>query len=378
MAGIADRFRTISSRMRISAQRAVLTWLLAATCACTSTARSAHENTPKAAEAPAYPRAAQLDRQDQVAVLGDTQRTSIFGKLILAESNLAEQKFLVDDLATQQFRALVLLGDMVFSASDDNWDYFDRLMAPLRREPAGKAALAQGTEPRARWFFPVMGNHDYMGGQARVTRQLNRRFKDLLQRTHYSFDWHHVKMIVLDGNRRKLCASPGAGARACEAEWQQQLAWLRSELHQVDRAPAQEQYGALLFVHQSPYTQSPLVAADQADAREFAQELYQSDRGLALISAHAHGFERYLFRRDAADVRPAKAFIISAGGGGPRPRWMRPGAPADLSKLAWPRPFNYLLLRQDAQAIHVDVRGVEKGKSLVVPLSDEQMSLAFR
>lgn len=325
------------------------------------------------AETPAYPRTAKLDRQDQLAVLGDVQRTSFWGRLVLAESNLAEQKLLVDDLATKQFRALVLLGDMVFSASDDNWSYFDQLLAPLRREPAGA-----GSEPRARWFFPVMGNHDYMGGRAQVTRQLNRRFKGLLLHTHYAFDWHHVKMIVLDGNRRKLCASPGTGARACEAEWQQQLAWLRSELQKVDHAPAHEQYGALLFVHQSPYTQSPWVADDQADARDFAKELYQSSRGLALISAHAHGFERYLFRRDTADLRPGKAFIVSAGGGGPRPHWRRRGAPPDLSQLAWPRPFNYLLLRQDAEAVHVDVRGLEKGQRQVVSLSDERMTLPFR
>src|SRR5204863_9150768 len=126
----------------------------------------------------------------------------------------------------------------------------------------------------------------------------------------------HVRMLVLDGNRSKLCESPGLGAHACEAEWQAQLAWLRAELRKVDQAPADEQYGALLFVHQSPYTQSPLVAGDQADARDFAKALFDSQRGLALISAHAHGFERYAYRRDAADLRPAKVFIVSAGGGG--------------------------------------------------------------
>jgi hypothetical protein len=121
-----------------------------------------------------------------------------------------------------------------------------------------------------------------------------------------------------------------------------------------------------------------VVAEDQADAREFAHELYQSERGLALISAHAHGFERYLFRRDTADPRPGRAFIVSAGGGGPRPHWRRPGAPADLSKLAWPRPFNYLLLSQDTDAVQIDVHGLEKGEQRVVHLPDEAMRLVFR
>ena len=346
-----------------------------ATGICPCAAQSAGGSAPPAQPTVGYPRTEKLNRQDQLAVIGDLQRTSIWGRLVLAESNLAEQKALVNDLATQQFQALVLLGDMVFSASDDNWNYFDQLLAPLRRESTGSVP---GQEPRSRWFFPVMGNHDYMGGRAQVTRQLKRRFNDLLAHTYYSFDWHHVKMIVLDGNRGALCASSSILANKCEVEWQQQLAWLRAELYQVDHAPANEQYGALLFVHQSPYTQSPLVAGDQADARDFAKELYQSNRGLALISAHAHGFERYLYRRDAADQRLAKAFIVSAGGGGPRPRWRRAGAPADLSKLAWPRPFNYLLLRQDAEAVHLDVRGLEKGEQVVVPLSGEKMAFAFR
>src|SRR6478752_4126909 len=361
--------------MWIWARRAVLAWLAVATGSCPCSAQGADPSATRAADARSYPRTEKLDKDDRLAVIGDVQRTSIWGRLVLAESNLTEQKSLFDDLATKQFRALILLGDMVFSANDDNWNYFDQLLAPIRREPASSAP---GSESRLRWFFPVMGNHDYMGGRAQVTRQLSPRFGDLLQHTHYAFDWHHVRMIVLDGNRRRLCASPGFVARACEAEWQQQLTWLRRELQQVDQSPAHEQYGALLFMHQSPYTQSPLVADDQADAREFAKELYQSSRGLALISAHAHGFERYLYRRDAADPRPPKAFIISAGGGGPRPHFRRAGAHPDLSKLAWPRPFNYLLLRQDAQAVYVEVRGLEKGRQLVVPLTEENMTLSFR
>jgi len=360
------------------AQRAFLAWLAVATGACPCTAQTADASEPGRAKVAAYPRVATLSQEDRLAVIGDVQRTSFWEKLVLSESNLAEQRCLLDDLATQQFRALVLLGDMVFSGGDDNWHYFDQLMSPLRREPLAGPGGAQASEPRARWFFPVMGNHEYMGSHAQVTRQLSQRFAGFLEHTHYAFAWHHVKMIVLDGNRRKLCASPGLGAHACEAEWQAQLTWLREELKQVDQAPAHEQYGALLFVHQSPYTQSPLVAGDQADARDFAKELFLSKRGLALISAHAHGFERYEYRSDGSDPRPAKAFIISAGGGGPRPRWRRSGAPPDLSKLAWPRPFNYLLLRQEANAVHVDVRGLEKGKQVVVPLSDEQMTLAFR
>jgi len=360
--------------MRMLAQRTLLAFLAVATGTWPCTAQNAASMAAKAADALRYSRTDRLEREDRLAVIGDVQRTSFWGRLVLAESNLTEQSWLVGDLAKQQFRGLVLLGDMVFSSGDDSWNYFDQLMAPLRRD----SGTAPGLEAKARWFFPVMGNHDYMGNRNRVAHYLNQRFPGLLTHTHYAFDWHHVKMIVLDGNRSKLCDSHKLGMRACETEWQAQLTWLREELRKVDQAPANEQYGALLFVHQSPYTQSPLVAGDQADARDFAKALLDSQRGIALISAHAHGFERYAFRRDAADQRPAKVFIISAGGGGPRPHWRRSGAPPDLSKLAWPRPFNYLLLRQDATAVHIDVRGLEKGQQTVVPLADESVTLPFR
>lgn len=352
----------------MSAQRAVLACLAVATVGCPCTTQNEVASASPASASRPYPRSEQLSATDRLAVLGDVQRTSVWGRMVLAESNLAEQHRLVDDLAKQDFRGLILLGDMVFSSGDDNWAYFDDLMAPLREAPAA----------RLRYFFPVMGNHDYMGNLALITRQLNSRFPGFIERTHYAFDWHHVRMLVLDGNRTKLCKNPGFGAHACEAEWQAQLTWLREELREVDRAPTGEQRGALLFVHQSPYTQSPLVAGDQADARNFANELFASERGLALISAHAHGFERYEYRRDSADVRPPKVFIVSAGGGGPRPHWRRPGAPPDLSGLAWPRPFNYLLLKQDATAVHIDVRGLEKEQRVVSTLANESVSLMFR
>jgi hypothetical protein len=370
-AGLAGSFRTIPVGMRILAQRGVLACLALATGGCPCSASSgAVVGAPPVAAAALYLRTEKLERGDRLAVIGDVQRTSLWGRLVLAESNLDEQRWLLSDLSKQQFRALVLLGDMVFSSSDDNWAYFDHLLAPLRFE--------QAPVVRERWFFPVMGNHEYMGDRARLAPQLGRRFGAFLERTHYSFEWHHVKMIVLDGNRSKLCERPGISSQSCASEWQAQLTWLRAELRQVDQAPSNEQYGALLFVHQSPYTQSPLVAGDQADARDFAHELFASQRGLGLISAHAHGFERYAFRRDAADLRPAKVFMVSAGGGGPRPHWRRPGAPPDLSKLPWPRPFNYLLLRQDSEAIQIEVRGLEKGQQLVVPLPDEHVTLPFR
>jgi hypothetical protein len=222
----------------------------------------------------------------------------------------------------------------------------------------------------------VLGNHDYSGFTWRVREEVEARFPGLLAASHYAFDWGNVRMIVLDGNRERLCADPRRTER-CHAEWQAQLDWLTSELDAGTRPPMRGR-GALLFVHQSPYTQSPLVQDDQADAREFARLLLASRRGLALISAHAHGFERYRFVHDPADRRPPKHFIVSAGGGGPRPSERANGTWPDESLLPWPRPFNYLTLEQDARGVRVHVRALNKGEYTVHELDQEGVALAFQ
>jgi hypothetical protein len=309
-----------------------------------------------------------LPAKDKLVVIGDVQRTSLLEHSVLGrELNDREQLLLLKDIGAQSFDAMVLLGDMAFDGSDDAWAHFDALMAPLRAPSAGAG-------PNPRLFFPVMGNHDYSAGSG---TQIRRRFPDLGGATHWSFLWGSVRMIVLDGNREQLChpdlrQGPVSG---CDTEWQAQLRWLQNQLQIVDESA--DERGAILFVHQSPYTQSPWVEEDQYDARAFALALLASRRGLALISAHAHGFERYRYVRYVGDLRPPKEFVVSAGGGGPRPSERREGAEKDESELRWPRPFNYLMLEQTDSTVEVSVRGIDKNVCAVQALDREHRTFRF-
>jgi hypothetical protein len=319
-----------------------------------------------------YPSATALPSSARIVVIGDVQRTSFLEHTVLGrELNDREQILLLRDVQQQAFGGVVLLGDMAFDGSDEAWAHFDALMQPLRK-PALDSGRPTETE---RLFFPVMGNHDYSQGSG---AQIRWRFSSFEAATHYAFDWGNVRMIVVDGNRDQLCEPIPRHAvpPGCEPEWQAQLTWLRAELAVVDESSTER--GAILFVHQSPYTQSPWVAGDQADARAFAGALLDSRRGLALISAHAHGFERYHFVRYAGDPRPAKDFVVSAGGGGPRPETRRECAVKDDSALPWPRPFNYLLLEQTASAVEMRVRGVDKRVCCVEELEPEHRTFQFR
>jgi hypothetical protein len=312
-----------------------------------------------------YPTTCTLQASQKIVVIGDVQRTSLLEYSLLGrELNDREQILLLRDVKARPFDAVVLLGDMAFDGSDDAWAHFDALMEPLRT-PTGGAGSAESSETM---FFPVMGNHDYSAGSE---EQIRRRFSAFGGARRGSFMWGNVRMIVLDGNRDHLCLRPFG----CQPEWQAQLRWLQEQLDSVDKSTCER--GAILFVHQSPYTQSPLVGDDQDDARAFAQKLLNSRRGLALLSAHAHGFESYHFKASAEDQRPAKYFIVSAGGGGPRPPERRKGALCDDSELPWPRPFNYLRLTQTSSGVQMDVRGIDTDDSAAHDLPLEQRTFYF-
>lgn len=347
--------RGICRAWAVAARRALLGAFVTA-CACPYPLRAEEQSDP--GRRIAYLRSKVLNSNHRIAVIGDVQRTSFLECCVAGrELNDEEQRTLLADLVAHQLKSVVLLGDMAFHASVSDWNHFDFLMQPLRE---------RGTE-----FIPVMGNHDYWGGASHVAREIGGRFGDLLQVSHYSVRWGEVRLIVLDGNRERLCQSG-----SCQAQWNAQLVWLRRELEAVETSRLER--GALVFVHQSPFTQSPLVQGDRQDARELAEVLLRSKRGLAMISAHAHGFERYSFRSGPDDPRPPKHFIVSAGGGGPRPSEREPGAWPDDSLLPWPRPFNYLILSQDAGRVQVTVRALEKGGHVVRELAREGLELPFQ
>jgi hypothetical protein len=322
------------------------------------------------AEPTSHARPVELARDTKLAVIGDVQRTSWAERCLLCrELNDRPQRSLRDDLGRREFGALVLLGDMAFSGSDEDWAHFDAWLAPLLVSRPGLPLV------------PVMGNHDYYAGAA---PQVRRRFPALdgsEGASRYAVRWGAVRLLVLDGNRRKIegsspCIRSERVPLSCNDGWQRQLEWLRRELAEVDASSTER--GAILFVHQSPYTRSPWVQPDQHDARQVAAELFRSRRGLALISAHAHGFERYRYVRDRRDLRAPKYFLVSAGGGGPRPHAPRHDAPPDLSQLGWPRPFHYLILEQSAARVRVTVHALRDDDARETEeLGDEASALEF-
>jgi len=276
-----------------------------------------------------------------LAVVGDLQRTSFEGCQLGNEVNDDEQRILLADLARQGPLATLLLGDLVFwGESPEHWAYFDHLIARSQLEP--------------RRIFALPGNHDYMLHDE--LRELKARFPRLARATHDAFTWGGLRLLLLDANRVALG----------EPAWQRQLAWLDCELAGVARGCSR---GVVLFTHQSPFTQSPWAEDDQNLQRDVLPRFCANPRHTAFISAHAHGYERWQ-HVDVPGCRGSDTpFIVTAGGGGPRPPRRRRGAAHDAAQehgfSAWPRPFNYLLLKQVDALLRIEVHALEKGETSV-------------
>jgi len=283
-----------------------------------------------------------------LALIGDVQRTSFEGCVLGNEVNDAEQQLLLADLGAQRPGATVFLGDLVFQGdSPAHWAYFDGLLQ--------SSGLAE------RSLFALPGNHEYfLSGN---TRELGLRFPRLRRRTYDAFTWGSVRVLLFDANAQHLT----------RAEWRSELAWLDAELEQANAGAVR---GVLLLTHQAPFTQSSRVSGDEHLLRDVVPRFCRSEKKLLFVSAHAHGYERFS-DVDVAGCREARTpFVVSAGGGGPRPPERRAGAEHDAVDVSrwppghdfrdWPRPFNYLLLVQNGERVHVEVHVLAKGESSVV------------
>jgi hypothetical protein len=100
--------------------------------------------------------------------------------------------------------------------------------------------------------------------------------------------------------------------------------------------------------------------------RDVVPILCSDERVLALFSGHAHGYERFVRDEEDGCGRRDRHFIVTAGGGGPRPPDLRSAAESgfrDVFSGVAPRPFNFATVSQDDRGVSVTVRGLDRGDS---------------
>lgn len=266
----------------------------------------------------------------ELAVIGDLQKTSLPELLLNREQNDPERMEIIKAVSGENLNGVILLGDLVFEGSDTKeWREFDNLI---------RCISAKGIP-----LFTVMGNHEYWGRNRSAVSNVSSRFPQITAgQSWYSVKSDSICLIFLDSNYGALG----------DEKWDKQLNWLRKNLSDADND--QSVKGVIVFLHHPPYSNSLITGDDEKLQEEIVSLFNSSKKSAAMISGHAHSYERFAYN--------GKAFIISGGGGGPRinlntGKKLHP----DFCKLSYPRPFHYLLLKRNGNKIEVSVKGLNKG-----------------
>ncbi|MBU3700365.1 MAG: metallophosphoesterase, partial [Candidatus Kapabacteria bacterium] len=123
----------------------------------------------------------------RIAVIGDQQRTSRYE--IWRERKGAHERVVAGMLARKP-DALVILGDMVFDgADDDDWAFYDRLMAPV----------AEAGIP----CFTIYGNHEYLRSSQAAERNVRMRFRGM-RSTWYSTVMDSIAFVMINTNFKRI------------------------------------------------------------------------------------------------------------------------------------------------------------------------------
>jgi hypothetical protein len=277
------------------------------------------------------------------AVFGDTQRTSWQECAIGREVNDAETATLIQAVADAEPSFVVIVGDLVFHGADeDHWHFFDHTATPLR-----EAEIP---------LLPAVGNHEYWGSNESALEHMRARFSRFATDTWYVERYGALGLVVLDSNHGELD----------DAAWLRQLEWYTETLTALNTDP--EVRGVIVFGHHPPFTNSPIVDGDEEVQSTFLPAFCESPKALAFITGHAHGYEHFIRGVDENCGTRAHHFIITAGGGGPRPDELRSAAETgrvDTYTGGTPRPFNYLWMVPTDEGVSVEARGFQSGETEV-------------
>lgn len=264
-----------------------------------------------------------ISKRQSIIFIGDTQRTSLLE--FWRERNAGVAKRMFSEVASENPAAVMHLGDMVFNGTDQNsWHDFETDAADLfaRHIP----------------FHPTLGNHEYFLGH-QVPSYVIEHFPDLRGPTWYSLTFGKIAVILLNSNLSSLTKRQVADQQT----WYEQTL----QKYQADSAVA----WIIVGCHHPPYTNSSLVSDSKGVQQHFVQPFVTTKKAKLFICGHAHGYEHF--------VNYGKDFVVSAGGGGARPKLGKNNRDAfhrDIYKAGRTRDFNYCKLTQTQEGLLFELR----------------------
>jgi len=220
-----------------------------------------------------------------IVFVGDTQRTSVWERIIGREQNDAQRQAVIERIAKENPALLIILGDLVFQGDDQHhWELFDEVAAPIRRQSIP--------------VFPLPGNHEYFGDNRKGFDYFFARFPHLNRQLWNAVKFGSVAIILLDSNFDKMSRDLIDG----------QDEWYRTRLKEYqgdDRIKT-----VIVCCHHAPFTNSSVVSDDSAVQAHFVEPFKATPKAKVFFTGHCHSYERFAMFD--------KQFVVSGGGGGPR------------------------------------------------------------
>lgn len=256
-------------------------------------------------------RPATENEKKPLIIIGDTQRTSLLE--FWRERNNGVSKHMLDEVCNENPAAVIHLGDMVFNGSSrSSWNDFEHDAASVfsRQIP----------------FYPVLGNHEYFLGHS-VPEYVKTHFPPLAKKTWYSVTFGKLAVILLNSNFSALSA----------AEINEQNSWYAAELQKFQNDTSFT--WIIVGCHHAPFTNSTVITDNKRVQKEFVLPFIAVSKAKIFFTGHCHGYEHF--------VNYGKDFIVTAGGGGPRPKLKKNNRDSfhqDICKADSPRDFNYCRL----------------------------------
>jgi len=216
-------------------------------------------------------------------------------------------------------RIAQLRPDLVINAGDlvdrggsaSAWSTFDEENAWLRE---------QGVP-----YYPVLGNHDFMGGSiAESLDNFFARFPHLERRRYYDLRVGPVAFLMLDTNFNKQA----------DVEIRGQLRWMQGKLEKLERDASVKLI--IIVAHHPPFTNSVSIGPNIRVIHFILPLLSGNAKCQLFFSGHVHSYER--FRVGGVN------YIVTGGGGAPLDEVAESVFPQDLFVDGSIRPFHYCTL----------------------------------
>ncbi len=273
----------------------------------------------KAVPVPPYQAEIRPDAPPAFIVFGDTRRRLTLE--VFRDRADAERLLVIQALANENPAFVVNTGDLVGRGSkSEEWRTFHEENQPvfLKKIP----------------YYPVLGNHEFYGDDAKALQNYFAAFPGLRGRRWYEIRFRSVLLAALDSNFDEME----------ESEIASQDRWFEELLAAAEKDASVRH--VLVCCHHPPYTNSRVHGDSKPVQEHFVKRL--TPKVKAFLSGHVHAYERF--------PRDGRQFVVTGGGGAPLTTVnVKDPDHEDAFKGPEYRPFHYCRFTLEGEKLRGDV-----------------------